>query len=110
MLNTPMIYLTTRYINIELCENFHIGGYRMVGKIIKYMRLKSGYKQEEIAQQVKVKQSTLSGYETDFSKPNYETVAQIAEICDYEIVFIDKNSGEKITQDDLNRMEKKQQE
>lgn len=69
----------------------------MVGKILKFMREKSGYKQEEIADLIKLKQSTISGYETGFSAPNFETVAQIAAICDFEIAFIDKNSGEIIT-------------
>lgn len=77
----------------------------MVGKILKFMRIKGGYKQEEIAALLGLKQSTISGYETDFSEPNYETVARIADICDFEIVFIDKNSGEKITRDDLNKIE-----
>lgn len=77
----------------------------MVGKILKFMRIKGGYKQEEIAALLGLKQSTISGYETDFSEPNYETVARIADICDFEIVFIDKNSGEKISRDDLTEIE-----
>jgi len=79
----------------------------MVGKILRYMRIKGGYNQEEIAALVGLKQSTVSGYETDFSEPNYKTVAQIADICDFEIVFIDKNSGEKITQDALSKMDER---
>ena len=82
----------------------------MVDKIIRYMRLQGGYSQTEIAELLELKQNSISDYERNVSQPSYETVAQIAKICDYEIVFIDKNSGEKITQDDLNRMVKNQQE
>lgn len=69
----------------------------MIGEILKYMREKSGLNQQEIAKLLSLKQSTISGYETNFSPPNFETVKKIADICDYEIAFIDKDSGEKIT-------------
>jgi len=73
----------------------------MIGKIIKYMRLKSGYKQNELAVLVGLKQNSFSDYEREASSPSFETILQIADICDFEITIIDKNSGEKITPDDL---------
>lgn len=77
----------------------------MVGKIIKFMRLKSGYKQKEVAELVGLQQNSFSDYERGSTAPSFETVLQIAEICDFEIVFIDKNSGEKITSDDLKKVD-----
>jgi len=73
----------------------------MIGKIIRFMRLKSGYKQEELAGLVGVKQNSFSDYERGSSTPSFETVVRIADVCDFEIVIIDKNSGEKITPDNL---------
>ena len=69
----------------------------MVGKIIRYMRVSSGTSQIELAKTLGIGQTTLSGYERGFSMPNYDMVEKIADICDYEIVFVDKNSNEPIT-------------
>lgn len=77
----------------------------MIGKIIKFMRLQSGYKQAEIAKLIKLNQNTVSDYERGNIQPSYETVVRIADICDFEIAFIDKNNGERITQEMINKME-----
>lgn len=69
----------------------------MISKIIKYMRKASGLKQEELAQRLHIAPSTLSGYEIEHSRPRFEVVERIADACDFDIVFIDRNSGEAIT-------------
>jgi len=66
----------------------------MIGKMIKYMRESSNMTQSDLASELEIGQTTLSGYERGFSKPNYEMVERVADICDFEIVFIDKNSSE----------------
>lgn len=66
----------------------------MVGKIITEMRKASGFSQTEISQKLGIAQATLSGYETNSSKPNFDTVYKIACICEFDIVFMDRNSGE----------------
>lgn len=68
----------------------------MLGKIIRYMRQSSGFSQETLAEKTKIAQSTISGYETSFSIPNYRELEKIANACDFEIIFRDKNSGEVI--------------
>ena len=69
----------------------------MISEIIKYMRKASGMSQTELAKKLNIAPSTLSGYETKYVKPNFEIIEQIAKQCEYDIVFVDKNSGEKIT-------------
>lgn len=63
------------------------------------MRQVSGYSQETLAEKTNIAQSTISGYETSFSIPNYRELEKIAKACEFEILFKDKNSGEIITMD-----------
>ena len=69
----------------------------MIEKYIKYMRKSAGLSQITLAQKLGIAQTTLSGYETGNSKPNYDIVHQIAKICDFDVLIKDKNSGEIIT-------------
>ena len=68
----------------------------VIGDIVRRMRESSGLSQVQLAIQLKIAQTTLSGYETGYSKPNYEVIERIARICEFDIVFRDKNSGEVI--------------
>ena len=68
----------------------------MLGERIRKMRKAAGFNQAELAERLGIAQSTLSGYETSFSLPNYSMVEKIATICEFDIVFLDKNSLEVI--------------
>lgn len=68
----------------------------MVGQIIRKMRVAGGFTQFELAQKVNIAQTTLSGYETNNSIPSFNIVYKIADACDFEIAFIDKNNSEAI--------------
>lgn len=65
----------------------------MIGKIIMEMRKASGLSQIELSKKLGIAQATLSGYETNSSMPNFDTVYKIARICEFDVVFIDRNSG-----------------
>lgn len=62
----------------------------MIGEIIKKMRKESGYSQKELAKKLNIAQTTLSGYETNYSNPIFSTILDIANACGYEIKFIKK--------------------
>ena len=68
----------------------------MLGERIKKMRTAAGLSQTTLAKNLGIAQSTLSGYETDFSMPNYDMVEKIAAFCEFDIIFLDKNSAETI--------------
>jgi len=68
----------------------------MLGKRIKQMRTAAGFNQAALAKKLGIAQNTLSGYETDSSMPNYDTVEKIAALCEFDIIFLDKNSAETI--------------
>lgn len=63
-------------------------------QLIRYMRESGGFSQRELANRLGIAQTTLSGYETGYSEPNFTLVKKIAEICDFEIVFFDRSSNE----------------
>lgn len=68
----------------------------MIKKVIKTIRKEKGFSQKKLADIIGVAQTTLSGYETGYSKPILETVIDIANACDYDIYLINKNNNKKI--------------
>ena len=59
----------------------------MIGKLLKIIRTDKGLKQSELAEKLNIAQTTLSGYETNYSNPKFEIIEEFANNCDYEIVF-----------------------
>lgn len=68
-----------------------------IGNLIKYMRNSAGLSQVDLSFSLGIAQNTLSGYETDNSQPNFDMVQRIAQICEFDIVFVDRNSSESIS-------------
>lgn len=75
----------------------------MIGKILKYIRNEKGISQKELAKILNIAQTTLSGYETNYSNPTYEIIEKIAKICDYEIIFKNKKNNKEITSKNIER-------
>lgn len=67
----------------------------MIGEMIKKMRKEKGYSQRTLAEKLNIAQTTLSGYETNYSNPVFSTIEEIAKICDYEIIFQKKDQKKK---------------
>lgn len=77
----------------------------MIGKILKYIRKQKGLNQKQLAKLLNIAQTTLSGYETKYSNPTFEIIEAIANNCDYEIIFKNKNTKEEITTKNIERKE-----
>jgi len=75
----------------------------MIGKILKYIRKEKCLTQKELAKNINIAQTTLSGYETKYSNPTFEVIEKIANNCDYEIIFRNKQTKEEITTKNINR-------
>ena len=75
----------------------------MIGKALKYMRLKNKFCQAEIAKQVNIRSNTLSQYETGSRQPTFETIQKIAELCEFDIYFQDRKTKENFKLKDLDR-------
>jgi len=65
----------------------------MIGDMIKLMRIESGISQTELAKEIGIAQNSLSEIEHNKRPPKLETVCKIAEICEFEIMFTDKNNN-----------------
>lgn len=77
----------------------------MIGKILKTMRREKKYTQEELAKLAFLGRTTLSDYERMKTDINFETIEKIADICGYEIIFKNKQTGEILTSQNINRKE-----
>ncbi|MBR3362916.1 MAG: helix-turn-helix transcriptional regulator [Bacilli bacterium] len=77
----------------------------MIGKILKTIRLSKGFKQSELAKQLNISQTTLSGYETSYSNPRFEVIEKFAEKCGYEVVFRNKKDKTEITSKSIKRLD-----
>ena len=75
----------------------------MIGKLLKIIRTDKGLKQSELAEKLNIAQTTLSGYETNYSNPRFEIIEEFANNCDYEIIFRNKKPKEEITTKSIKR-------
>lgn len=65
---------------MNFCENF------------KNIRKQCGLSQQEVADKLQIKQSSVSDWENDVSRPDYEKLIALAELYDvtlYELLGID---------------------
>lgn len=77
----------------------------MISEILKYLRKSKGFKQIDIAKKINSSISTISGYETNYSQPTFDTILKIADICGYDVIFKDRVTKKEITSKNIKRME-----
>ena len=77
----------------------------MINKILKTMRHNSRLKQSEVAKKCNIANTTLSGYESGYREPTFETIEKIANICGYQITFYNAKTKDKLTTDNIDREE-----
>lgn len=62
------------------------------GENFKNIRKQCGLSQQEVADKLQIKQSSVSDWENDVSRPDYEKLIALAELYDvtlYELLVID---------------------
>lgn len=62
------------------------------GENFKNIRKKCGLSQQEVADKLQIKQSSVSDWENDVSRPDYEKLIALSELYDvtlYELLGID---------------------
>lgn len=77
----------------------------MIGKILRYVRIKKGFSQYQLAKILNLSQQNLSRYEKNQRIVSFDTIEQIANNCDYEIIFRNKITKEEITTKNIERKE-----
>lgn len=68
----------------------------MIGKILKTMRREKKISQQELSKLTFISRSTLSDYEREKTDISFENIEKIANICDYEVLFINKKNKTRI--------------
>ncbi len=77
----------------------------MISKIIKTMRKKANLTQSKLSHLCNIANTTLSGYESNYREPTFETIEKIAKECGYEVQFKNKKTGEILTTQNIERKE-----
>ncbi len=67
---------------------------------IRFLRLKSGMKQEQLAQKILVSQSSLSGYENGKFEPDSKTLRKIADVFQVSVDYL--LGGTEVSQEERN--------
>ena len=73
----------------------------MIGKMIRYMRIKKGLNQKQLGAILNISQQNLSRYEKNQRIVSFDLIEKIANNCGYKIYF--ENDSEKIQLKDIIR-------
>lgn len=76
----------------------------MFGKMIRFMRFQKNLKQTELANKLGIASSTLAHYESEYRAITLETANEIAQLCDFELVFINKKDNKIYKFNDMKQM------
>lgn len=60
-------------------------GYKMIGKKLRELRQAEGLTQQELSKRIGVSRVNYTRYETDASRPDYETLIKIADFYDVSL-------------------------
>ena len=74
----------------------------MVGTIIKNARRSKGLSQKQLGDLLSLADNTISSYERGNNQPDFKTIIEILNICDFQIQFINDKS-EIITLEKMSR-------
>ena len=75
-----------------------------IGNILKNIRnINTNYTQKEIGEKMSIADNTISSYERENSQPDFQTIVNYAEICDFEIKIYNKKTNEEITIEELSK-------
>ena len=61
------------------------------------MRRTANLNQQELAKEINVAPTTISGYETDYSQPKFDIIEEIADKCGFDVEFINRKTKQVIT-------------
>lgn len=75
-----------------------------IGNILKNMRnINTNFTQKEIGKKMSIADNTISSYERENSQPDFQTIVNYAEICDFEIKIYNKKTSKEMTIEELSR-------
>ena len=76
----------------------------MYGKMMRFMRLEAKLRQTDLSRELNISDSTLAHYESGIRSVTLEMANNIAETCDFEMIFVDKKNNKSYRFKDVERM------
>lgn len=68
-----------------------------IGQILKNMRtINTNLTQKQLGKELSLSDTTISSYERENSQPDFQTVINIANICDFDICLFDRKTQQFI--------------
>jgi len=75
-----------------------------IGNILKNMRnINTSLTQKGIGDKMSVADNTISSYERENSQPDFQTIVNYAEICDFEIKIYNKKTNQEVSLEEMSR-------
>lgn len=75
-----------------------------IGNILKNMRnINTNLTQKGIGDKMSVADNTISSYERENSQPDFQTIVNYAEICDFEIRIYNKKTNQEVSLEEMSR-------
>lgn len=75
-----------------------------IGNILKNMRnINTSLTQKGIGDKMSVADNTISSYERENSQPDFQTIVNYAEICDFEIRIYNKKTNQEVSLEEMSK-------
>lgn len=72
-----------------------------INKYLIYLRRTNKLLQKEVAYKLGITTSAYGSYEKMQNSPNYDIVEKVADICDYDIIFVNRDTNEIVSKDNI---------
>ncbi len=74
-----------------------------IGNILKNMRNNTCLSQKDISKSLCLADNTISSYERENSQPDFQTIVNYAELCQFKIQFYNTKTKQFISIEDLSK-------
>lgn len=75
-----------------------------IGNILKNMRnMNTNLTQKEIGNKLSLYDTTISSYERENSQPDFQTIINYAEVCDFEIKLFNKKTSREVSLEEMSK-------
>lgn len=75
-----------------------------IGNILKNMRdINTNLTQKDIGEKLSIADNTISSYERENSQPDFQTIVNYADICDFEIRIYNKKTNKEMSLEEMSK-------
>lgn len=75
----------------------------MIGMVLRNIRKIRGLTQIQVGKKLNLADNTISNYETEYSSPNFDTIKEFINVCDFDIKFVDRKTKKEYTLKELSK-------